>query len=293
MRHDYVYYPERWTDDETKKTYQRGYYDEEGKYYRELSQTKNGTCSNLIYVCPYCGKEKIVLSAAYKDVIETTVTCQSCGGNMELQTALDTDVVRMSEEESSLYTRESDGKTSRELPPVEYKQDSTKVLKLVILAFAILVTFFSIKNAKLIKEKLANTPIQITQQQGHTQPLFKSDTDIDLFGEELFLDKVDDSTWKFTDKYSVNYDKKITWDEEAESYYDPETDCWIWYNTQVSPRVWQYWYEGISSDYGDYGWMEYDTEEGRWYIEESEGRWITMPNRYDATRLWHVDNSLR
>ena len=77
---------------------------------------------------------------------------------------------------------------------------------------------------------------------------------------------------------------------DGEDYYDEETQCWFWYNTDVVPGQWQYWYEGISSDYGDYGWMEYDDDKEIWYIETSDGKWKKLPDKYDTTNLWHFEN---
>ena len=68
--------------------------------------------------------------------------------------------------------------------------------------------------------------------------------------------------------------------------FDEDSDCWLWYTTEVDPPVWQYWVEGISSDFGDYGWMEHD-EDG-WWIEASNGNWIELPDRYDADGLWYI-----
>ncbi len=75
---------------------------------------------------------------------------------------------------------------------------------------------------------------------------------------------------------------------DGEDWYDSETECWFYYNDEVSPYQWQYWYEGISSDYGDYGWMEYDMGEGAWYIEADNGNWVHLPDSYDTSNLWHM-----
>jgi hypothetical protein len=75
---------------------------------------------------------------------------------------------------------------------------------------------------------------------------------------------------------------------EDGNYYDPDTDCYFWYNIDVYPNTWQYWYEGISSDYGDYGWMEYDVSEGLWYIQVSDYDWIVLPDEYDTSYLWYI-----
>lgn len=82
--------------------------------------------------------------------------------------------------------------------------------------------------------------------------------------------------------------KSLIWDYSADSYYDATTDCWLWYNTDVEPAQWQYWYEGISSDFGDYGWMEHDQD--GWWIEESEGNWIPLPSEYDTSGLWYISD---
>lgn len=75
---------------------------------------------------------------------------------------------------------------------------------------------------------------------------------------------------------------------DGEDWYDSQTECWFYYNDEVSPYQWQYWYEGISSDYGDYGWMEYDMGEEAWYIETDDGNWVHLPADYDTSKLWHM-----
>jgi hypothetical protein len=80
----------------------------------------------------------------------------------------------------------------------------------------------------------------------------------------------------------------LQFDRETGNYYDRESDCWLWLNTDVTPSVWQYWYEGISSDFGDYGWMEWSEKDRAWYIETSAGNWNRLPSRYDTSSLWHI-----
>lgn len=77
---------------------------------------------------------------------------------------------------------------------------------------------------------------------------------------------------------------------DGEDWYDSQTKCWFYYNDTVSPYQWQYWYEGISSDYGDYGWMEYDMDEGAWYIETANDNWVHLPVSYDTADLWHMND---
>ena len=105
------------------------------------------------------------------------------------------------------------------------------------------------------------------------------------FGSTIILEQAG------PDSYSISSaktgDKKLVWDAGADSYYDADTDCWLWYNTDVEPAVWQYWYEGISSDFDESGWMEHDAD--GWYIEAYEGDWIALPTQYDTSGLWYID----
>ena len=66
----------------------------------------------------------------------------------------------------------------------------------------------------------------------------------------------------------------------------------VWVNTDIESAQWQYWYEDISSDFGDYGWREYDDEELTWYIESSENNWVLLDTKkYDTNSLWHFNNA--
>ncbi len=87
--------------------------------------------------------------------------------------------------------------------------------------------------------------------------------------------------------YIENLDKTCYWDSEFESFYDSDSDCYLYYNNYVDPPVWQYWYEGISSDFGEYGWMEYDESNECWYIETESG-WVELPDEYDTDDLWFI-----
>ncbi|MBO4637636.1 MAG: hypothetical protein J5685_10875 [Clostridiales bacterium] len=87
-----------------------------------------------------------------------------------------------------------------------------------------------------------------------------------------------------SDLYVEEIGRTCTWDAGEEWYYDSVTDCYFCYDN----GAWQYWYEAISSDYGDYGWMEYDEDEKQWYIEYDDGEWEVLPDSYDTSNLWHI-----
>lgn len=82
--------------------------------------------------------------------------------------------------------------------------------------------------------------------------------------------------------------RDVPWSDEYESYYDEQSDCYFFLNTDVDPAIWQYWFEGISSQYGDYGWLEWDAKEKQWYVETGENKWEKLPDN-QASDLWHFD----
>ena len=86
---------------------------------------------------------------------------------------------------------------------------------------------------------------------------------------------------------SASPDKTLVWD--GENYHDTELDLYVWYNE--SAEQYQYWYKPISEHYGDYGWMEYDSVDGHWYIEKENGKWIVVPDEYDTSKLYHIEDS--
>lgn len=98
-------------------------------------------------------------------------------------------------------------------------------------------------------------------------------------------------TGRFNDQdsyYVEEIDRTCEWNDDERGYVDDETGCIFWYNDEVDPPIWQYWYDGISSDYGDYGSMEYDEGEGCWYIETSYGNWEKVPDSCDTSNCWHI-----
>ena len=88
---------------------------------------------------------------------------------------------------------------------------------------------------------------------------------------------------------SSDYDLNLIWSDYDESYYDADSDCYVWFNTDMDPSLWQYWYEGISSNYEDSGWMEF--ENGNWYIETKSGNWEQIDLSGYGDRIWHFSDA--
>ena len=264
-RHDYVYYPESWTDQSTGTSYAKGYYDENGQYYDSVAFQKDGQYENVVCHCPYCGQNTI-LNLSSEDAVSQNLQCPHCGGPMEIQSELD-DYVRQATDNFSTYDSGEEYRQARK------KKRRRSWLIVLALLFGLVVYDW------ILDHREESNPEPQVQQLQIAEP------DAAEFGSTIILDK------KGSDSYSITSaktgDKKLEWDSGAESWYDVDTDCWLWYNTDVEPAVWQYWYEGISSDFEESGWMEHDTD--GWYIEAYEGDWIELPVEYDTSGLWYID----
>ena len=265
-RHDYVFYPEAWTDPTSGRDYEKGYYDENGQYYDSVSFSKDGQYENVVCHCPYCG-QNTVLNLSAKDAAAHNLKCPSCGGPMEIQSELD-DYVNQAAENTHTYQSEE---SLRQFNGKPKKKRRWWIVLAILVAMGLYGKYLE------IKEERVYTPQTQTIQQISGM---KAE-----YGSAVYLTKIGQNS--YTVSSSKSGDKKLTWDASADSYYDASTECWLWYNTDVEPPLWQYWFEGISSDYGDYGWMEHDAS--GWYIETSEGNWIRLPGSYDTSRLWYIE----
>ena len=267
LRHSWAYYPESWVDRETGESHEKGYYDETGRRCDSVAFKSDGKYQNVVCRCPYCETDTI-LDLSADDPAGLSLKCPNCGGPMSLVSELDELSARPTENTHD-YDSEASLREFYEKP----KRKKRGCLLWFLAALAALVGLYSLG----------------VRQSGPAEPAAPANDiqSIQLIQQEdrLCLRRVSSGVYEETDSVG-RWDKRLEWDADAESYYDAESDCWLWYNTEVDPPLWQYWYEGISSDYGDYGWMEH--EESGWYIEASEGRWIALPARYDAAALWYI-----
>ena len=265
-RHDYVYYPESWVDESTGTSYKKGYYDENGQYYDSVAFQKDGKYENVVCHCPYCGQDTI-LNLTAEDAAEHHLQCPHCGGPMEIQSELDD------------YVKQAAGNPPAVDPAEAERQAKKKKRRRRWLIALAVLTGLYFYGRKVEKESNAVPQVQPIQQ---LQIVESSPVSV---GSPVILEKTGQN------RYSVSSaktgDKKLVWDSDYDSWYDADTECWLWYNTDVEPAVWQYWVDGISSDYEESGWMEHDA--GGWYIEAYEGEWIELPESYDTSTLWYID----
>ena len=310
VHHNYLYYPFSWTDEATGEEYKKGYYDETGNYYENVVFRKDGQYKNVVCQCEYCDTVTKIDWTEGGPLI-----CPQCGGTMKILSALDeytrdpqydsyrlkSDYVDYGNRNQFSYSRGGSSSSAR----------STLAAAIAVIAFIIMVTFVFFGQTRSQYEDARYVLYSGTYyRNGHlydfveyndgTRDEYLHSGDVyspggsdseplsnpALFGSVIFLSDMGDSVYAITDDDNA-YDRQLIWNEDEQSYYEEASKLWAWFNTDVEPPLWQYWYEPISGDFGDFGWMEY--EDGTWYIEQSRGNWIELPEKYDSTPLWRID----
>ncbi len=253
-------------DEDLGKSYRRGYYDENGTYYDALILKDKGKFMSH-FQCAYCGTEK---KAVWEE--GSIPRCDNCGANF---TEMYTNPI-IDELDSGFI---SSGSGSR--PSGSNDKAAGCLIKAVIGVFllqfigGLLVTCASVFAGPILSH--------LGSSSGSNNKVVNYDNN----------SYVDDNVERFgTSIYVESIDRTLEWYDEYESYYDPVSDCYVAYNTLKEPYAWQYWYEDISSDYDDYGWMEYELDEDQWYIEIDDGRWIELSSKYDTSELWYITGEL-
>ncbi len=223
--HDYDYYPQAWTAPDGR-SFEEGYYDENGQHYNNLVMDGGTT----MLKCSYCGNHMV-----YQWKEGDLPVCDKCGAQFQI------DVTDKKEEKTS---------------------SASLIGKSAIIAFAavMLIPFLVILVSAIVAFS-GKGGSKSTGSETETRSV-KNSIFVEEIGRTCYLD--------------------------GEDWYDSQTKCWFYFCDTLTPYQWQYWYEGISSDYGDYGWMEYDMGEAAWYIETGDGNWVHLPADYDTTELWHM-----
>ena len=281
-RHRYFFFAEPWTDSNTGTYFEQGYYDEMGHRYDSVAFEENGQYKNVVCHCQYCGQD-MVLDLSSEDAAGKGIVCTSCGAPMEICSMLDK-IQEETTDSKDTHTYSAEESLENTFP----KKKKRGHIWLIILA-AVLALGIEGGVKKAIREKLSPAPAISQSQQisvvENTENTREDDTPVS-FGEYVAIEKQENGSYHVVTDV-LRADKILYFDTEADSYYDETSNCWLWYNTDVIPAVWQYWYDGISSDYGDYGWMEHASD--GWWIEESEGNWVPVPSRYDTSDLWFIE----
>lgn len=264
-KHNYIYYPYGWKHNDI--TYQRGYYDEEGNYYDRVVFERNGVYHNLICNCEYCG-------SAIKMDWQTgeTLKCPNCGGSVAVETAYDTYT-----EDPDYTAYEAEKEKARKASAANAEAKSSKRTYIILIIAVIGFVVFLITSFIMF----ASASITDTR----TEKLNSGISNVEIWGRTVYLKSQGNGSYSISGTAS-DYDKKLTWDYGENSYYEKNSQCFLWYNTDVAPNLWQYYYVGVSTNYPEgCGWLEY--EPTGWYVETSNGKWETYTG--DTSSFWHIE----
>ena len=291
--HRYIYYPETWIDNSIGKTYQKGYYDENGRHYAAdeiIFKTKDGTCKTS-FKCEYCGTE-----AEYNWTDGSYPHCSNCGALMTRMPTYIDEVVEIKKvtDYTDYAPRRSGSSIGKNICIFVF---ACMVLQIVGAMISLFISQVESDKEEARKQDMLNSyqfPYTNSYNYGHVNMYTGNNSyannnsshdvsNIEIYGSTIYLDEIADNTYVLCDRED-EYEKKLTWDYGADSYYDSASDCYIWYNTDVSPNLWQYWYDDIAGN-NVYGWMEY--EEDGWFIETRQNYWQKYGG--DISKLWHIE----
>ena len=294
VHHNYVYYPYDWTDESSGRTYKTGYYDENGEYYQDVVFRTNGTYKNVICKCEYCDTVSKIDWTEGGPLI-----CAQCGGTMKIVSMLD-EYTRDPNYDSLCQRRDYVDYADADSCRGDYGDPSyggyddtpsRNTGKYKLIFYALLALFLLLPSIHLNSRSSGSSydyNVVVWNGSPEQEPSyaesFSSPSNPELFGTVISLKELSPGVYTITE--AGDGSRTLVWDEAEQSYFDESSGLWAWYNTDLWPELWQYWYEPISGDYGDYGWMEY--ENGVWYIEAKSGSWIPVPEQYDTSALWHI-----
>ena len=77
---------------------------------------------------------------------------------------------------------------------------------------------------------------------------------------------------------------------EGDVYYlkdDNSKITYLRFDRSWTPPDIQYWFEDFSSNYGDYGWLKYESYDNEWYVEIGPDIWEIVENPPDY--FWFTD----
>ena len=286
--HDYVHYDHPWTDETTGQEYKAGYYDEEGNFYEDIVFSKQGKildATTAVCKCDYCRMEDS------RPWVDREKPCTHCGGTMSLVSQVDD----LTDEPITLEKLEN----------AIHDKDENKGAKIGILIIILLILSPCLLGIiAIIGESIvdlftghSNTASLLDKNDYYDSNDSYYDTyDIPNLGLFVYV-KEEDGAYVITDEadYTSNYRdggyKSLSFDSDG-NYYDKETDMYVYLNEYIDPPQFQYWLEGLSSEYGDYGWMEYDAAEKQWYIEVDNDDWQPLSDsEYEEfkDRLWYIN----
>ncbi len=266
IRHTYWYIEDSYIDELTGTVYAKGYYDETGAYYESLDLDYCSSDTKLLCKCEYCE------STTYVNINELeigdTLKCECCGASLDVANALSSN--------KDYFVCDENGAFHDEMM-YSYEESDYQEIKNTAVFFRFVRKMVGVWAVTLLLSfvfAFLSIPFGMIAQEEdksyQTEEVANSTYyDYSVLGDSVYVPEID---------------RTCEWD--GDYYYDYLTDCYFCYNTDVVPAQMQYWYEGFSSDYGDYGWLEYYEDEDAWYVETGLNQWEKLEEVPEY--FWHT-----
>lgn len=280
--HDYAYYPSSWTADDGTH-FKAGYYDENGNYYENVKVENATEDLPAILTCEYCGTE-----TKFKWTEGSIPNCPNCGAPLS-----------MKEAPTDTTVNEGGGSSVSEDGTVTATKKKRSFTGIIVAGVLFLLLMSScVRGCSVNSSNTSSYSGQNSSSQGlqvidtndynsgnsGTSGLPAAVSDQPLSDTILMLRDLGGGIYDY-ETSDDSCDKLLIWSDPDEAYFDEETGFWLWYNEDAG--TWQYWIEGVSNSYGDYGWMECEGDE--WYVEVSANNWQLYDG--DTSQFWHIRNA--
>ena len=280
FKHDYYYFNEDFIDEFSGQTFKKGYYDEAGTFYEDLTLDFSKMETISMYTCEHC--ESSIKLDLVSSPSNEALTCPSCGAIVDLNKifALNIDYYVCDDKGTLInenlikneYTYEYDYQPSS----YTYSNNSNSsgigisvFLKFIITIFIIMnIIPFILFIPMFIGGSLYSSNNDNYYEESN-QTAYDDYYDYNIFGESIYVSAID--------RYCYF---------DGDYYYDVTSDCYFCYNTKKDIPSMQFWFEDFSYQYGDYGWLEYDEYEECWYVEVGYNKWEKVENPPDY--FWYT-----
>ncbi len=278
--HQYRRFDTTWTDSDDVK-HSPGYYDENDTRHDGVYSPDD---ANVVCYCSYCGN-----TTSFNTRTTTEFQCSSCGAAMDVVKA---EPASNSAPASAPSARHTDDYTIENTP---WYVRGLIIAAVVIICWivgslisistpdgTISLSETGVERSYAVNDDTVN--FEVNDPIINSMPHYDEGRPTTIYLTPTIID----NCYSISPEVTADYSIAMRWD--GENYYDNTSDYYAYYNTDVSPAMWQYWYEPISSDFGDYGWIEYDETTRDWVIEVDYDQWEVIPNSYDTSSLYYIVN---
>ena len=276
-KHDYIFLPQGYTDEETGKEYKAGYYDENGDFYERVI-IEAGKNRETLACCDFCGTQiKLKWEAG------ALVSCPNCGAALhevpdrtiydhQLRPVPSHPVFK--ERPSRGYYSSDDGS------PYGTLKMSFAIAGLLLIVILVIVVIASMRSTNK-----KSTPAQVVYVNSTPAPTPMPDArsyfaHSPILGEHrspIFIKEANAS---------------FKWNDKDKCYYSEDGKYGLRYNegSYTIQGQFEYWYEEIAYNYKDgMGWMRYNYANDEWSIEIERNNWRKLPEDYERFEKWHIN----